>query len=337
MKLNDVDLDDNLVKDLRLSFSRISDFDRNGPKALVERENITANYLDFGNLVDDMTHPNFDINDSNYHIFQGVKPTASLEKLCVKLMEFIKTPDDFYLLNDEFILAKIKELKLWTNVKKRESILAKFTPDARRYITETIFAGDKIIITPALVVEAEEYVAALRTHKHTIDFYAKHLLYQVEILFRYKNFNIKSILDYVQVDHKNKTVQGIDLKSGSKPVSEFISNFIKYRYYQQGNIYQKALESYVNQNKALKGYKVLPFKFLYCGRYEKLPTFLTVSDKWLQAAELGFTTKVGYEYKGLVELVDRIEWHWRNNEFNMSKELSQSDGNIIIDDEIINI
>lgn len=336
MKLEDVDLDDNLIKDLRLSFSRVSDFDRNGPKALVEREEVDAEYLDFGSLVDDMSQPGFDVHE-NYQIFNGVKPTASLLELCKELLKYIKTPNDYYLLNDEFILSKIKELKLWTNVKKRESILKKFTPDARRYVTEMAAAYNKTIITPSLLAEAEEYVAALKQHKHTVDFFAEPLLYQVEVIFRYKNFNFKSILDYVHVDYKKKTVRGIDLKSGSKPVSEFLSNFIKYRYYQQGAIYQKALEAYVAQTPALKGFKILPFQFLFCGRYEKTPVFLTVTEKWLRASELGFTTKVGYNYRGLNELVNDIEWHWRNDEFQLSRKVSENNGIIDINDEVINI
>ena len=47
-------LNDEEVIDLRLSYSRISDFDRNGPKALIRPSNPEGDGLRFGSYVDDL-------------------------------------------------------------------------------------------------------------------------------------------------------------------------------------------------------------------------------------------------------------------------------------------
>ena len=63
MTLDDAMIDNNLITDLRLSFSRVSEFDRNGPRSLIDRKKISGEFLDFGSLVDDMLQPDFNIDD----------------------------------------------------------------------------------------------------------------------------------------------------------------------------------------------------------------------------------------------------------------------------------
>lgn len=332
MTLEDALEENNLIKDLRLSFSRVSDFDRNGPKTLINRTKIEGEFLDFGSLVDDMLQPDFDINE-DYCIFDGEKPTAMLGDLC----EYIIDDLEEYEITDEVILKGINELGLWKTTKDSDKLLAKFTKEAHDYVMTMVSKEHKLLVTTRLVSEAEEMVALLKTHEYSRDFFKKDLIYQQSIEFRFGNFNFLSLLDYIDIDHENKTIQGIDLKTGSKSVEEFNSNFVKFRYYLQAKLYQIAIKEFIYQNKELSDYKILPFKFLYCGRYEKIPTFIEVSNKWEDAALLGFETKSGYKYKGLYDLVDDIEWHWRSDVYGMSRNMYDSNGTITINDEFINV
>lgn len=333
MTLDDAMIDNNLITDLRLSFSRVSEFDRNGPRSLIDREKISGEFLDFGSLVDDMLQPDFNITDK-YYVFDGEKPTAMLGTLCDYFVEHLDKIKYDNL--NKFILDSIKQLELWKTTKDDDKLLSKYTEEAHEYVVAMIESKNKTLVTNLLVQEAEEMVALLKTHEFSRDFFKQDLLHQVEVNFEFSNFRFLSILDYIKIDHVNKTIRGIDLKTGSKPVSEFLSNFIKYRYYLQGIIYQMALRTYMKQND-IEHYDLLPFQFLYCGRYEKIPTTLEFGKKWETGALNGFTTSSGYKYRGLHELVDSIEWHWRNEVFNMSKEQYENNGLIQINDEFINI
>lgn len=333
MTLDDAMIDNNLITDLRLSFNRVSEFDRNGPRSLIDREKISGEFLDFGSLVDDMLQPEFNINDK-YYVFDGEKPTAMLGTLCDELLNTYDTVPD--LINGNNILSTIKKIDLWKTTKDDGKLVGKFTLEASDYVIAMFNSKNKTLVTNLLVQEAEEMVALLKTHEFSRDFFKQYLLHQVEVNFEFSNFRFLSFLDYIKIDHENKTIRGIDLKTGSKPVSEFLSNFIKYRYYLQAALYQMAIQHYAIEN-GLGDYEILPFQFLYCGRYEKIPTTLEFTDKWEEAALEGFTTTSGYKYKGLYELVDSIEWHWRNEVFNMSKEQYENNGLIQINDEFINI
>lgn len=337
MTLDDAMSDDKLIKDLRLSFSKISDFDRNGPQSLIKRTTIEGEFLDFGSLVDDMLQPDFNIND-NYYIFDGEKPTAMLGVLCDHLVNIIN--ENVYqfcsIKEEDLIISSIKELGLWKTIKDNDKLLNKFTPEAKAYVIAKTAKGDKTLVSNLLVQEAEEMVALLKTHDNTKDFFKKDLLYQKNIIYKIDDFNILSILDYINIDHDAMTIQGIDLKTGSKPIKEFKSNFIKFRYYLQAELYQQALEKFKKDNN-LENYTILPFKFLYCSRYEKIPVFIKISDKWAVAAQKGFTTKSGYKYKGIYELIGDIKWHWLNNIFDQSKETYENNGLITIKDNFIDL
>lgn len=335
MTLEDAMKEDNLIKDLTLSFSKVSRIDRLGFKELIKRTKVESEALDYGSLVDDLIQPDFDF-DSKYYVFEGNKPSAMLGELCTALIQHFKdsgeklTRDNY----KDIVLYYIKALGLWKRTKDETLLLNKFSREAFNYVNAVLEKGKRRFVTRILKQEAIETVALLKTHKHTSNFFKKDLLFQQFIEFKYGNFMFRGLLDYIDIDHENKTVTGIDLKTGAGSVSEFSSSFVKYRYYFQAALYKIALQSFIDAQ-GLEGYTVSPFVFLYCGRYEKQPTFITVTDKWDNAALKGFQTKSGYSYKGLEQLLEEIEWHWTNSVFNMSREQYESEGRILIKDDYI--
>jgi hypothetical protein len=140
----------------------------------------------------------------------------------------------------------------------------------------------------------------------------------------------------ILIDHENQTVEFIDLKTGAGNGDEFISSFIKYRYYFQAALYMRVYQ-HIMEEYGIVGYTLLPFKFLYIGRKEKVPFVFEVSDKWIDAAFNGFVTLGGYEYKGINELLDEIKWHWQNKVFNMPKEAYENDGRMAIKDNFFSV
>ena len=69
------------IIDLKLSYSRISDFDRNGPKALIRPSNPDGEGLRFGSYVDDLLVDKVTNNNlckELYVVYDDNKPTATL-------------------------------------------------------------------------------------------------------------------------------------------------------------------------------------------------------------------------------------------------------------------
>lgn len=82
--------------DLTLSYSRLSDFDRNGPQALIRKSDVENKGIKHGSIVNDLLvekltgEPLF---SNRYYIYNDNKPTAMLGQLCdIILSNYDKLP-----------------------------------------------------------------------------------------------------------------------------------------------------------------------------------------------------------------------------------------------------
>lgn len=316
-----------------LSYSRLSDFDRNGPRALIKRSNVSGEGVKIGSITDDLLLPaeGFVFED-NYIICDFEKPTATLGKLVDIILEnYTEVP------TKQTILDICKKNNFWKR-SKDDTIIANFdTKDFWEYINIYIQGSQKAIITESEYNKGQDLRDRVKTHNFTKHLFEDDLetINQYKFKFKYKGIILRGIIDILKIDHKNKTIRFIDLKTGKNEALDFSNSFIKYRYYLQESVYTKAFKD-ICKELGLKDYKLLPFQFLYIGRSEQIPILYTVSKKWHKAALKGFN--IGkYTYKGLDELLDDIKWHYHNNEFEAPRRIYEQQGNIILDDDFIEL
>lgn len=323
--------------DLKLSYSRISDFSRNGPKALIRPSNPDGNGLRFGSLCDDLLVDKVTNNNSfkeNYVVYDDNKPTATLGSLCdIILNNYDIIPDK------ETVLKIVRHNGFWSGVKVEETLINKFDiKEFWEYLTIKFDTKDKVVVTQKENDDAQECVSLLLNHKHTRKLFTNNYqnFYQYMFTYKYKNFTLRGIIDKMSIDHENKVVYMEDIKTGSSRADEFTKSFIKYCYYFQEAVYVKAFDS-ICEELGLSGYTLAPFKFIFIGRGEKVPHVFEISDKWHNAAINGFTTKAGYRYKGLDENLDLIYYHWKNKLYDFSQEVYENNGSLILNDDFIEV
>ena len=322
------------VSELALSYSRLSDFDRNGVKALTKpyREDLTGDGIKIGSLVDDLL-----LNQKNfkklYYIFDGTKPTATLGKLCdIIVKNYKKIPS----INTILKIAQDNSFWIkWSPEKVKETI---DIPDFWNYLKAEFISNKKMVITTDELNLAKNLVKVLRDHEYSRHIFKNDLEHfnQFKFNIEYNGFILRGIIDKLVIDHKAKTVQIIDLKTGKGLVAEFLSSLLKWRYYLQSAVYTNAFEKICEVLK-LKGYVLLPFSFLYISRFEQIPLVFTMTQKWHDASIHGFTTNSGYRYRGLNELLDEVRWHIKNNVFDTTRLIYESKGIIQLDDSFINL
>jgi hypothetical protein len=327
-------------RELKLSYSRISDFYKNGPEALIRRSYVSTEGegIRMGALTDDLLYTKMvdSKHFSNlYYIYDGAKPTATLGKLVNIITETKKK-----IPTKKQILEIIKKNSFWSNIVNEETLFSKF--DEKQfwdYLKAFYNSKDKIIVGTDDYSKAQDLVHILLTHPYSKDLFTEQdhiqMLYQYPINFTYNGFIIRGILDFIRIDSKNKTVQLIDLKTGKDDPENFTTSFIKLRYDLQEAVYTLAFKSICKKLK-LKGYTLLPFQFLYISRYENTPIIYEVPEKWHVAAKKGYILN-GRHIKGLYELIDDIKWHWDNKVFDKSKILYESKGKLILNEEFITL
>ena len=152
------------------------------------------------------------------------------------------------------------------------------------------------------------------------------ILFQVAILFKTNEVDCKGLLDIVVIDHNNRTIQVIDLKTTGKSVYQFKTSFISFYYYIQAAFYTAAIEQWKKENKQygdISEYKALNFKFLVQEKAcYNAPIFFPTTDNDLRVGKLGGYLKGSNEYvKGYIELLDELKWHKQTDYWEMPKDI----------------
>lgn len=317
--------------DLTLSYSRLSDFDRNGPRALIEKTILENQGVKMGSLIDDLLFSPEEFK-TKYYISKYNEPTTTLGTLAKIILENYRE-----LPTIEEVFSIIEKNSFWKSTKNKELLQKNFdTEEFWGYIQDTFDRGDKMLITENEKLKAYDVMTIILNHeysKHIFDPNKEHL-YQHKFITKIRQFNYRGILDVISIDHENKTITFTDLKTGAGSANEFLSSFIKYRYYLQAGVYCSAFRDIcIKLN--LEGYALNPFEFLYIGLKEQIPVRYVVTNKWINASLNGFKTSSGYEYKGIYELTDDVYFHWKNKIFDLPRNIYENKGVSNIEDNFI--
>ena len=148
--------------DRSLSYTRVVDFAKNGPDALINRNSTHSLAMSLGNLTDDFLNEDIDV-DQKYYIYDGSKPTATLGKLCNLVIEnFREVP------SKEDVYELVKRQGYWSNVKDEEILYKKFDIDEFwDYISTIINNQGKEIITSDMYLDAQDMSHLIKSHSHT--------------------------------------------------------------------------------------------------------------------------------------------------------------------------
>ena len=121
---------------------------------------------------------------------------------------------------------------------------------------------------------------------------------------------VRIMPDLLVVNHIDKTVQPVDLKTSSVPAYDFAKNFLMFRYDIQAALYVEVLRKIMDSDEDYKDYTILPFLFTDISRSDKVPvTFVYDSQDESQINGLSFTDASGertFTYKNWRTLVKEI-------------------------------
>lgn len=310
------------MQKIKLSYSRISEYDRVGSKSLIERVREDTNATTTGSLINDLLFKQVDMKEK-YFIKEYANPTSSTLKLANIIVDnYTEIPDD------EEIVNIIRKNELWSNTKKVEKLKEYYDkPEFWEYLTLRMTSTDKLVVDPQMLTLGEEIVYVLETHKYSRNFFNGRYRLIPEVSFEYEEdvFLLRGIVDMIVLDDENKTFRIVDLKTGAKDHTNFNKSVLDWRYYLQEAVYMRASDI-IKKQLGVSDYTTLPFQFLYIGLYEKLPVVFEISDVWHNAGLYGFTTGSGYRYKGLIELLNEIKTLHHHKSYDVPFELFKGEG-----------
>jgi len=306
----------------RLSYSLLKDINDVGPLALCSREPKTSDGLTLGSIVDKMIQPE-GYNPLDDYILTDIKIDLNGTTHINKLLRYIS--DTGIDVNEDYDFTEIfNTLDFKKPPKLDEDFWLK---------VDMIKNGDKYLLQSEYELAIQMY-ETLITHDYTKNIFNNDLenIYQAKIFFNVNGEECKSMPDLISIDHENKIIYPIDIKTGT--FFNFMKNFYEYKYYIQGGLYTASIQSIVQTNDEFKGYTVAPFQFVSISRQRPdLPLVYEMSDMFVELSFKGWTNYSGKEYKGIFELINEYKWY-KNNECTSSKEIVENDGKIFIQDPV---
>jgi hypothetical protein len=216
-----------------------------------------------------------------------------------------------------------------------EKVLEKFNgSSAEIYYKELRNVRSKglTVITAEDINNAERVVNELRINETTApilnlvnsDRYNILIQHQIEG-YKVDGLEMKSMIDLIIIDHKDKVIHIYDLKC-TWSVEGFLREYYLYRRaYIQAYVYLKAGE-YLKNELGLEDYNVQYPKFIVCDSINYLsPLIYVLNSDDIQDAYMGFFFE-GKRYPGVKSIVAELKWSKENDQWRISKKNYLSGG-----------
>lgn len=236
-----------------------------------------------------------------------------------------------------------------------DAVYKKFEKEGKAYYDAIIAAKGRQIIDAADMFKANQIVTTLKSNPFTKKYFVPEdgveLVFQPMILWDLMYYSLvtgkstsvpaKSVLDVIRIDHKEKKIQPIELKTGAE---SFMKSFWRYGRYLQGAMYNTAAHKSVEEDSE---YEIENIRFIYAdtnmwyppriyrmndndigvGTHGKLQrTF----NNYNETPSFGHL-KNDYKVKGYSQLAAELEWHQKMDKWEYSYDLYQSNGEVDID------
>lgn len=218
-----------------------------------------------------------------------------------------------------------------------EKVLEKFSgSDAEIYFNEAkeVRAKNLTVVTVDDISNADRVVAELKTNEFIapiIGLIGKNNdRYEILIQQSVNNYEIdglelKSLLDIIIIDHKDKVIYPYDLKC-TFSVEGFYSEYYLYRKaYIQAYLYKEACNQ-LKIDRGLDYYRVENLQFIVCDSINYMaPLIYQLSNDDMDDAYNGFEAN-GRKYVGVKNIISDLKWAQENSTWNISKKNFENGG-----------
>lgn len=331
-----------------ISYSKLSSLDKS-PLSLKGNNIKMTDPLIYGSAVDVLIFDGREEFDKKFTTITCSKPQYKLLTLIESLFE--ETKNSLKLgeeINNDINTYEKRLLKLARIIKfggenwGDEAILrnAKKGAEYFKALVET-YKEKKLILSPQQYEYIINSVNTLKTHPFTKKYFDEKqegidIYFQFPIVWSYQEKDIevhcKSLLDILIIDHNQKLIKPVDLKTSGKSIYSFPSSFIEWKYYLQASFYTDAVKYLKEQYEQIKDYEVDLFKFVVISSKNPIKPLVFQIDYYTYIAGKygGILSKEHNYCKGYLRLVKELKWHIDNNKYLYPKEIYDEDGLILL-------
>jgi len=326
-----------------LSYSGLAGVDKNPANLLNNGFKMTKSMI-YGSVVDCLLFDGQEDFKEKYAILEYDGPTDTVKDIVDAVYSsYIETKGSFLFSKDatlkslsDTVLRLARQMEYGAKNWKDETIVNKIINEGGNeyfnFLQENI---DKVVVDPWMYERAINSIETLTNH----EFSKKYLVPEhedIEIHFQYPidwvydGVPCKSLLDILYIDHREKQIIPVDLKTTYDNVLMFPPNYVKWKYYIQAAFYSKAVSYLKLEYPNIFNYSVEQFRFMVISSTDtKRPLVWMTSKNDIVAGELGGVIQSDNQYvKGFKQLIEEYKWHIKTEQYDFPKEAYELNGHL---------
>lgn len=263
--------------DHALSYSTLSRFAREGFNNLDTLfDKIDTPSLTFGSAVDALITGGREEFDNNFLVAEFPTATESIEKMVKALFEeYGQAYNSLNDIPDSAIIDKSNELKYQLNWKPETR--AKVVKEQGSELYKLLYvANGRKVVHVLFKEDVDMCVNALRTSPATSKYFndlddGLERAYQLKFKATLDDVDYRCMADLIVVDHQNKIVYPIDLKTSSHAEWDFYESFVQWRYDLQARLYWRIIRDNMDRDEQFKDYKLDDYRFVVVNKRTVTP------------------------------------------------------------------
>lgn len=311
------------------SYSTLSRFDREGFRKLGSLfDKIESPALRFGSAVDTILTDGPEAFKQRFIVCEFPQLSEVLVGMTKALYNaFSNECRSIDMIADEDILMyAINYQPNWGNEAKLKNIRTKCAD----YYSLLALAGDKEILSQRDYDDAVNCVNELKNNPYTkgyffINPFDKRFekVFQLKFKATYNGIPVRCMFDELIVDHEEKIIYPIDLKTTGHPEEEFEQSFLTWRYMIQAQLYSYILSEVVRRDEYFKDFKIAHYTFIPINRVTLAPLVWRYYENFAQVDMVGDDGKV---YRNWRKLLTELDYYLKNPDIKYTKDVRDRNG-----------
>lgn len=259
------------------SYSKLSKFSKVGFDGLNTLDDkISSPSLIFGSIFDCLLTDEKSFND-RFVIGEFPIITDQLMKIAQTLWDQNKENNtSFEDFSDDYLSKVGKDCEYYSGDNYSKVRIKNIKENCKEYYELLRISGDKTLISQKDYQDALSCLTAMKESSigkflSPNPFEDCEVFYQLKFKAIYLNIPIRCMFDLIFVDHKNKCIYPIDIKTTFKKEWHFVTSFLEWRYDIQSRLYWGILKRNLELDPIYNDYELRDFRFAVISRYNKKP------------------------------------------------------------------
>ena len=270
--------------DPALSYSTLARYEREGFNNLDKLfDRIETPSLTFGSAVDSIITGGQEEFDERFMVAEFPSMPDSIVKIIKSLYkQYAGTYRSLLNIPDSSIIRETEDQNYQMNWKPetRAKVIKEKGTD---YYNLLFVAGDRCIIDTQTYQDVVNAVKVLKESSSTKLYFADdnpfepdiERLYQLKFKGEFDGITYRNMADLIIVNHKEKWVKPVDLKTSSHTEWDFYKSFVDWRYDIQARLYWAIIRQNMDKDEYFKDFELLDYDFIVVNRRILVPLVWT--------------------------------------------------------------